>query len=146
MLANLVIGFQKDKAHYNAVYEVLNQADKYGDTCLHVSVKMPKVNIVQQLCALNKLGSLVNINLANNIKNTPLHVAAINNTVTLCKVLVGYNCDVLFKNNIDLNALEMAENFGNAETCEYLQDIVEESKIWSQKNCLAKFFVLRQKL
>jgi ankyrin repeat protein len=62
----------------------------------------------------------VNINLANNIKNTPLHVAAINNTVTLCKVLVGYNCDVLFKNNIDLNALEMAENFGNAETCEYL--------------------------
>ena len=107
---------------------------------------MLKVNIVQQLCALNKLGSLVNINLANNIKNTPLHVAAINNTVTLCKVLVGYNCDVLFKNNIDLNALEMAENFGNAETCEYLQDIVEESKIWSQKNCLAKFFVLRQKL
>jgi len=39
------------------------------------------------------------------MKNTPCHCAAINNTVTVMKVLVEYGCDVLRQNGLGLTSL-----------------------------------------
>ena len=65
------------------------------------------VDNVRSLCEYSKsvYGSLININCCNLMKNTPCHCAAINNTVTVMKVLVDYGCDVLRINDQGLTSL-----------------------------------------
>ena len=128
--------------------QLLNHQNINGDTCLHLAVKHLMVDNVKSLCEFSKstYGSLLNINCVNQMKNTPCHCAAINNTITVMKVLVKYGCDVLRRNGLGLSSFELAENFGYGDMCVYLDPIVEEATIWSQKNCLAKLFVCRKKI
>lgn len=134
--------------HFHFFSHLLNHQNTAGDTCLIIAVKNSKVEIVKSLCHFSKSShaSLLNINSSNNIKNTACHVAAINNSVTVMRVLVESGCDLLRMNGCGYNCHELAENFGHQELCEYLEPIIEEAVAWSHKNCLAKLFLNRDKI
>jgi len=115
---------------------------------MHLAVKNGLVEHVSALCKFgkSKYGNLVHLNQSNHIKNSPCHIAALNNNTAVMRVLVENGCDVLLENGCGHTCLSLAENIGHQDMCHYLEPVIEEAQVWGQKNCLAKLFVCRAKI
>ena len=72
----------------------------------------------------------VDKNAMNNMKNTALHIAVLNNLFPIVKSLISFKIDVLIKNGNGLNCLELAFRMGHTLIFSYLEPVVEAQTNW----------------
>jgi ankyrin repeat protein len=65
----------------------------------------------------------VNVNLRNAAGNTPLHVAAANNSLVALETLTDLNGDIWIQNKAGQTAVALAKACGHVNSEEYLETV-----------------------
>lgn len=94
-------------------------ADEDGDRPIHISVVQEDANLVQRLCKLMKaIGAPLDI--FNNLRQTPLHLAVIIRNPYIIKILLQHGASVYVKDRRGSNAIQLAVKFFQEECFQVL--------------------------
>ena len=115
--------------------------DADGMNALHLAVNNRLTEIVTQLLQT----FLVDLNLQDNMMNTALHYAAINDDVNICKALLDHGASIDVTNTSEETALHLAAGENNKDIVEvllnlggyallYIRTLIVYNPQWSRSN------------